>query len=193
MFNKFSAILYFNGMNLGQSTFQDTFFVAGAQLTPFRQLRQIDLELRSIEDGLKRSSIAKRRTALKLAKLNPEIPEEALDIEEAEWDLKQQEQLIADAESRRANFLALRETCLASAPQEYWDAGFEAAELEHWTLFITKALTTAQVLGMPDKNAMEQLLLMPPEAQDKIMIGVAKTTQALQLRNQQVLQLTSAP
>lgn len=174
-------------MNLGQSTFQDTFFVAGAQLTPFRQLRQIELELRSVEDGLKRASINLRRTALKLAKLNPDIPEEALDIEEAQWDMLQQEQLLKDAESRRLNFLALRETCLASAPQDYWAAGFEAAELEHWTRYLTKALTTAQVLGMPDKNAMEQLLLMPEAAQDQIMIDVAKSTQALMLRNQEVL------
>lgn len=180
-------------MNLGQSTFQDTYFVAGAQQCPYRRLRQIELELRSVEDGLKRASINLRRMALKLQKLNPDIPEEALDIEEAQWDLQQQEQLLRDAESRKANFLRLKDECLASAPQEYWDAGFEAAELEHWTLYLTKQLTTAQVLGMPDKNAMEQLLLMPPEAQDKIMIGVAKSAHALMLRNQQVLQLSQAP
>jgi hypothetical protein len=180
-------------MNLGQSTFQDTFFVAGAQLTPWRQLRQIELELRSVEDGIKRASIGQRRTALKLAKLNPEVPEEALDLEEAQWDMAQQEQLLKDAESRKANFLHLKERCLASAPQEYWDDGFEAAEQTHWVLWLTKQLTTAQVLGMPDKNAMEQLLLMPEEAQDQVMIGVAKGTKDLMLRNAKVLELGLEP
>ena len=178
-------------MNLGQSTFQDTFFVAGAQLTPYRQLRQIDLELRQIEDGLKRASLNLRRTQLKLSKLNPEIPEEALDIEEAEWDMMQQKQLVADAESRRDNFKALREVCLASAPAEYWSAGFEAAELEHWTRYIGKALLTASVLGVPDKNALEQMMLMPPEAQDRIMIDVARSVKSLQLKNAEVLRLAN--
>lgn len=176
-------------MNLGQSTFQDTVFVAGAQLTPYRQLRQIDLELRQIEDSLKRASINLRRTELKLQKLNPAIPEEALDIEEAEWDMMQQKQLVADAEARRDNFKSLRAVCLASAPDEYWSAGFEAAELEHWTLYLSKALTTAAVLGIPDKTALEQMMLMPRDAQDRIMIDVARSVKTLQLKNAEVLRL----
>lgn len=177
-------------MNLGQSQFVDTFFVAGAQLTPFRRLRQIELELRTIEDSLKKSDFQRRRTELKIAKLSPGIPEEAIDLEEAQWDLEQQKQLIADAESRRDNFLLLKKDLLESVPQEYWDRGFEAAECDHWVAYLTKQLTISQVLGAPDRTAMEQLMLMPPEAQDRVMIGVAKSTQQLQLRNQEVLQLS---
>ena len=179
-------------MNLGQSQFQDTFFVAGAQLTPFRQLRQIELELRSIEDSLKRGDIQRRRTVLKLSKLNPSIPEEALDTEEAEWDLQQQEQLIKDAEGRKANFLRLKEELLANVPAEYWEQGFESAECEHWVKYLTKQLTVSQILGVPDRQAMEQLMLMPQEAQDQVMIGVDKQSHQLQLRNQEVLQLSNA-
>lgn len=178
-------------VNLSQSQFQDTFFVAGAQLTPFRRLRQIELELRSIEDALRRGDIERRRTVLKLSKLDPSIPEEALDIEEAEWDLMQQEQLIKDAEGRKANFLRLKEELLASVPAEYWEQGFENAECEHWVQYLTKQLTISQVLGVPDRQAMEQLMLMPPEAQDQVMIGVAKSAHQLQLRNQEVLQLAN--
>ena len=161
-------------MNLGQSTFQDTVFVAGAQLTPYRRLRQIELELRQIDDSLARNSFALRRLKLKIAKLNPDDPEQAIELDEANWDLKQQEQLRLDSISRQQNFYKLKEETLRSMPQEYWDAGFEANEQEHWTLYLTKQLTLARATGAVDKNAVEMTLLMPPESQERIMVGVAQ-------------------
>lgn len=156
-------------MNLGQSLFQDTYFVAGAQLTPYRQLRQIELELRSIEDALVRSSLATRRLRLKILKLDPSIPEDALDIEEAEWDLAQQVQLQQDAEARRVNFMQLKEQLLKNTPAEYWDAGYEAAEEQHWLLHFSKQLALENLTsGTASKHTVEQIMLLPPKLQQQI-------------------------
>ncbi len=171
-------------MNLGQSLFQDTYFVAGAQLTPYRQLRQIELELRSIEDALVRSSIASRRLELKISKLNPEIPEEKLDIEEAEWDLYQQKQLKQDAENRRANFVQLKKELIQRTPNEYWDAGYEAAEEQHWLLHFSKQLALENLTtGTASKHTIEQVMLLPEPLQKQI---------ALQAK-QQFLMLSNEP
>ena len=156
-------------MNLGQSLFQDTYFVAGAQLTPYRQLRQIELELRSIEDALVRSSLAARRLRLKISKLDPAIPEDALDIEEAEWDLAQQVQLQRDAEARRQNFMHLKSTLLKNTPNEYWDAGYEAAEEQHWLMHFSKQLALENLTpGTASKHTIEQVMLLPQNLQQQI-------------------------
>lgn len=157
--------------NLGQSKFQDTYFVAGAQLTPFRQLRQIELELRSIHDALKRGSISKRRTELKISKLDPSDPEEALDIEEALWDLEQQTQMVQDAEARRANFEQMKADLLAQTPQEYWAIGYEAAEQDHWVKYFSNQLALMHITQQPNIQTMQQILLMPEEAQRQIALN----------------------
>ncbi len=156
-------------VNLGQSQFQDTFFVAGAQLTPFRQLRQIELQVKELENSLKKADINKRRTKLRIAGLNPVDPLEALDIEELEYDLGQQEQLITDAKVRLANFLLMREQLLERTPKEYWDQGFEQAEVEYWTFRLAKQLAIAKTTGVPDTHLIEQMMLLPMEMQNNIV------------------------
>ena len=156
-------------VNLGQSQFQDTYFVAGAQLTPYRRLRQIDLELRGIEDALKRGSIALRRLELKISKLDPSDPEQALDIEETEWDLMQQAQLVADAESRKANFLFMREQLIEDVPAEYWNQGYENAEQMHWVLHYSRQLALENLTSQrPSVQLMQQIMLLPDEAQRQV-------------------------
>ena len=166
-------------VNLGQSQFQDCFFVAGAQLSPYRQLRQIELELRSIEDSLKRASIQERRLRLKLSKLDLEDESQALDAEEITWDLHQQTQMINDAEGRKANFLRLREELLAQVPKEYWDLGYENAECDHWVRVFSQELALMRITGQMNPQTMKQICLMPPEAQQQITM----------IANQEVLRL----
>lgn len=156
--------------NLGQSKFQDEYFVAGAQLTPFRRLRQIELELRQLEDSIKRGSISRRRIELKLSKLDPSDPEQALDIEEAEWDLEQQIALMNDATSRRDNFLRMKEQLIQDVPAEYWAIGYENAEIDHWIAHFSQSVAFMQITGQYDQSIMKQIILMPPEAQQKIAI-----------------------
>lgn len=168
-------------MNLGQSQFQDTYFVAQSQLTPYRQLRQIELELRGIEDALMRSSFAERRLQAKIAKLDPSNPEQAIDIDEAKWDLKQQLSLRADAEARKLNFEMLKQQLLDSVPAEYWERGFEEAEAEHWMLHFSRQLAFEQyALGRPSVQTLQQVTLLPIEMQKVIALEGQK----------QVLQLT---
>lgn len=156
-------------VNLGQSQFQDTYFVAQAQYTPYRQLRQIELELRQIEDGLKRSSIACRRLELKIAKLDPRDDEQALDIEEALWDLTLQQQMTRDAEARRDNFLAMKRHLLTVVPQEYWDLGFEACEMDHWVQVIAHDMAVMRITGQINPATMKQLAMLPPQAAQAVM------------------------
>lgn len=163
--------------NLGQSTFQDTWFVAGAQLTPFRALRQLQLQINEIESSLKKADINKRRTLLKISKLNPDVPEEALDIEELSFDLEGQAQLIADASNRLANFQSLIPTIIGLADQEYWDAGFESAEQNHWVTYFAKQLSISKMTGIPDKQLVEQMMLLPDSMiQDVIKISADQST-----------------
>lgn len=168
-------------LNLSQSQFQDTFFVAQAQLTPYRQLRQLELELRSIEDALMRNSFSERKLKLKLEELDPSKPKHAIKIDEINWDLKQQEQLKQDALARKANFEALKAELLAHVPQEYWDQGFEAAEAEHWVLHFSRKMAFEQyALGRPSVQTMEQVSLLPVDMQKAIALTSEK----------QVLELT---
>jgi len=169
-------------INLGQSQFQDTHFVAGAQLTPYRRLRQIELELRSIEDGIKRSEFSMRRLKLKIDALDPSDPTQQIDIEEAQWDIQQQEQLYIDALRRKMNFESLRSELLASVPKEYWDRGYEAAEAEHWPAYFAKQIGTALAMGLPPpQNIMEQVLLLPQDLQKKCVLLAQDNAKQLQL------------
>lgn len=168
-------------INLGQSQFQDTFFVAQAQLTPYRQLRQIELELRSIEDALMRGSFQERKLKVKISKLDPQDPEQAIEIDEANWDLRQQEQLAHDALARKANFEALKEELIVNVPKSYWDLGYEAAEAEHWVLHFSRKMAFEQyALGRPSVQTIEQVSLLPVDMQKAIALEGQK----------QVLQLT---
>jgi len=167
-------------MNLGQSEFQDTYFVAGAQLTPYRQLRQLELELRSIEGGIKQSEFATRRLKLKLKSLDPTNEADQIEIDEADWGLYQQQQLLEDATNRRANFWRMRDDLLARIPKAYWDAGFEHHEGEHWKLYFAKQVATAMALGLPPPvNAIESILLLPDDLR----------REAIALAQQQAVQL----
>lgn len=169
-------------VNLSQSQFQDTFFVAGAQLTPFRRLRQIELELRSITDSIKRAQFNMRRLEVKIKKLDPEDEEQLIDIEEAKWDMEQQTQLYIDAVRRQLNFEKLKSDLLASVPREYWEQGYEAAEAEYWPAYFSKQISMALAMGLPPpQQAMEQVLLLPPELQKKTILLSQEKAKALQL------------
>lgn len=152
--------------NLGQSRFQDTHFVANAQLTPFRQLRQIELELRSINDAIHQAQINERKLNLKLKKLDPSIEEDLIEIDDATYQRKQQHQLLQDAIGRKVNFEQMRDELLANIPKDYWDRGFEAAEAEHWPAYFAKQIGMAMAMGLaPPQNVIEQVLLLPVELQ----------------------------
>jgi hypothetical protein len=169
-------------MNLGQSQFQDTFFVAGAQLTPYRQLRQIELELRSIESAIKTSEFAQRRLKLKLAKLNPDSEEDQIEIDEANWNALQQQQLLDDAWARRANFMRMRDDLLASVPKSYWDAGFEANEGEHWKQYFAHQISMAMAMGLPPPaSAVESIMLLPPQLKKEAILLSQQKAASLQL------------
>ena len=179
-----------HNVNLGQSLFQDTFFVAQAQLTPFRQLRQIELELNSLNDSLKRAEFGRKRLELKIAGLDASDASQAIDIEEALWDMEQQQRMISDAESRRDNFVRLREELLLGVPAQYWEQGYEQAECDHWILYLTKELSISKMLGVPNRQAMEQLMLLPLEAQNQVLLGVNQQVQTFVLREKEVMQIS---
>jgi len=169
-------------VNLGQSQFQDTHFVAGAQLTPYRRLRQIELELRSINDSIKRTQFSMRRLELKIKSLNPDSEADAIDIEEAKWDMEQQTQLYVDAVRRQMNFEKLKSELLASVPKEYWEQGYESAEADYWPAYFSKQIGMAMAMGLPPpQNMVEQVLLLPPDLQRKTILLAQEKAQTLQL------------
>jgi len=163
-------------VNFGQSNFQDTYFNTLQQSTPYRQLRQILLEISQIESAIKKHEFSNRRSAVKLANLKA-LPLDELtkiDIEETEWDNAQQVQLLYDANNRLTNFIAQRDALLAIVPKEYWDQGFEAAESQYWVNHLTKQLTISKLSGMPNLQAIDMIMALPAPLQEQIMIDAHK-------------------
>lgn len=157
-------------VKLGQSQFQDTFFVANAQLTPFRKLRQLELELNSLNDTLTKSEFNIRRKKLAMSKMDLQNEADLIDFQEAEFDLKNQVKFIDDAKSRKANFELMKKQLLESIPKEYWEQGFENAELEHWTRYAAKQIGMAKALGLPPPvSALEMMSNLPENAQFDVL------------------------
>lgn len=157
-------------VKLGQSLFQDTFFVTNSQLTPYRQLRQLELELNELSNSIKRAEIQLKRLAIKKRDLCPDDELEALEIEELEIDMSISARLLEDARDRRDNFLLMREQLLNSVPQEYWDQGFENAEQEHWVKHFAKQLSISILTGIPNTSLIEQMSSLPADMNKAIMI-----------------------
>lgn len=157
-------------IKLGQSLFQDTFFVANSQLTPYRKLRQLELELNELNTTIKKADIQKRRHDILKQQLDPKNPLHALDLEELQLDEEQNDRLIADAVHRRDNFLKLQEQLIQSVPQEYWDQGFENAEFEHWTKHFAKQLQISILAGTPNAQLIEQISNLPEDMVKNIML-----------------------
>lgn len=180
-------------VKLGQSLFQDTFFVANSQLTPYRKLRQLELELNELDNSIKKSNFNLRRQAIKKAEYERDLklPEAArpmykhkdlvqIDLEELEFEMEQTKRLLEDAEHRRDNFLLIRQQLLDEVPQEYWDQGFENAELENWTKHFAKQLQISILTGVPNPSLIEQISQLPEDMVKQIMIeGKAKAQQFL--------------
>lgn len=164
MFN--SSISSNHAVTLGQSQFQDVMFVVGSQLTPYTQLRQIELELHSLNDSIKMHEFKTRRLNIKISKLNPNDELEAIDLEEAEWNKAHTVKLLEDAINRKSSFDLMKTQLLQNVPQEYWDQGYENAELDHWTKFVAKQIGLSKALGLPPPaSAVEMLLQLPEQAQ----------------------------
>lgn len=159
-------------ITFGQSQFVDTFFVAQAHLTPYRQMRQIELQISELTIAIKRASINERKMKLEISELDASNPKDALRIEEIELDLSTQTQLLADAESRLLNFQRLKEELIMGVPQEYWDRGFEAAEADHWVTYYSRQMAFETLaLGRPSMQSIQQVSLLPYELQKQIHIG----------------------
>ena len=157
-------------VKLGQSLFQDTFFVANSQLTPYRKLRQLELEMNELDNAIKKANINLKRLAIKKRDLNPDDELESLEIEEIEIDVINTHRLLEDAEHRRDNFLKLREQLLESVPAQYWDQGFENAEFEHWTKHFAKQLQISILTGVPNPQLIEQISSLPEQMVKNIML-----------------------
>lgn len=180
-------------VKLGQSLFQDTFFVANSALTPYRKLRQLELELNELGSSIKLANFQLRRHMVKkkeierilklpqsLSHENKELIE--IDLEELEFSIEQTKRLLEDAEHRRDNFILLREQLLNSVPQEYWDQGFENAELENWTKHFSKQLKISILTGVPNPQLLEQISQLPENMVKQILIeGKSEAQQFLLL------------
>jgi hypothetical protein len=183
-------------VKLGQSLFQDTFFVANSQLTPYRKLRQLELELNELDTSIKKANFNLRRQDIKkreyeriLRKPQAEVSENKeliqIDLEELELGIEQTKRLLEDAEHRRDNFLEIRNQLLSSVPQEYWDQGFENAELENWTKHFAKQLSISMVTGVPNVSLIEQMASLPVEMTKQIMLEAKAGSQQFLLLDKQ--------
>ena len=157
-------------VNLGQSQFQDAFFVVGAQHTAFRKLRQVELEIRSLEDAVKQHEFTVRKNAVKISRLDLSDELQVIEKEEIEWATMRAEQLLVDAKSRLDQYLVMRDQIFESAPKEYWDQGYDAAEAEHWPLYFGKKMALEiAATGQPSIQTAEQVSLLPDDLKKKAL------------------------
>jgi hypothetical protein len=188
-------------VKLGQSLFQDTFFVANSALTPYRKLRQLELELNELDTSIKKANFNLRRQDIKkreyeriLRKPQSEVTENKelveIDLEELLLGIEQTQRLLEDAQHRRDNFLKIREQLLESVPQEYWDQGFENAELENWTKHFAKQLAISMVTGVPNVSLIEQIASLPVEMTKQIMLEAKAGSQQFLLLDKQTTENT---
>ena len=186
-------------VKLGQSLFQDTFFVANSQLTPYRKLRQLELEIHELDNAIKKANFNLRRQDIKKREYERDLklPEAALpgykskellqiDLEELELEIEQSKRLLQDAEDRRANFIKMKEQLIAEVPQEYWDQGFENAELENWTKQFAKQLAVSIIAGVPNTPLIEQLATLPADMTKQILLEAKLGANQFGLINQEV-------
>ena len=171
-------------VKLGQSLFQDTFFVANSPLTPYRKLRQLELELSELDVTIKKTTIQLKRQEIIAKRMNPADPLQALDLEEMEIGREQTLRLLEDAKHRRDNFLKIREQLLAETPQEYWDQGFENAELENWTKHFSKQLQISILTGVPNTQLLEQISQLPEPMIKTILLEGKALAQGFALLDQ---------
>jgi hypothetical protein len=151
-------------VNLGQSEFQDTFFVVSPELTPYRQLRKIELQIRELKDSLKKADFEKRKTIVKMSRLDPEDPLEAIEIEEYEYALESQKSLVEDAESRLMNFELIKAQLIEGTPEDYWDQGYEASEGEYWVNYYSRRMALEKMAhGRVLPDTMEKIMTLPNE------------------------------
>lgn len=183
-------------LKLGQSAWQDVFFVVGSQLTPWRKLRQIELELNELNSSIKKTEFNLRRQAikkteleLKLRKPQSELTENKellqIDLEELELGLEQTNRLLKDAEARKANFTLMKEQLLAETPKEYWLKSFEECEFEQWTKHFAKQLAISMVTGVPNVSLIEQMASLPVEMTKQIMLEAKAGSQQFLLLDKQ--------
>lgn len=172
-------------VNLGQSLFQDTWFVANQQLTPYRQLRQIELEIKSIRDSIARNEFSLRRDNIEYVRLvdkhnAAEDPLEKelikIDMDERNYNINSNKQLIDDAMMRLANFESMKKQLLEVVPKEYWEAGFEQAESDYWKMYLAKQISLSQITGIPNSNILEQMMMLPEQYVGEILQIAQQTT-----------------
>lgn len=167
--------MYTPRVNLGQSEFQDTFMVVADEPTPFRKLRKIELHIRELEEAITHNKFNIRRMEIKIKRLTEKLsigPDEieAIDLEELEYQLKGSTQLLSDANHRMVNFQTMKQQIIDETPVEYWEAGFENAEMDHWVQFFSRRAALEMVGDGHVSTAMlEQIVRFPDEISTKIM------------------------
>lgn len=176
-------------VNIGQSQFQDTFMVIGDETTPYRKLRKLELQIRELKESLKMNEFAIRKTNVKISRLKSKLAKanddlERIELEELEYTLTTNQQLIDDAESRLANFNEIKRQLLEGIPDSYWEQGFENAEAEHWISYFSRRAaleimgqgristgTLDQITKMPDEIAVQIMQLIPHQQKNMLLLA----------------------
>jgi len=149
-------------VNLGQSVFQDTYMVTGAVFEPYRRLRTIELQIRDLKDSLKTAEFNLRKSNIKLKNLNSKDELEAIEIEEIEYSREGSKELISDSIERLRNYENLKKELIDSVDEEYWNAGFEAAEEKHWISYYAKKMSIEMITtGHIGQGTLDQISVLP--------------------------------
>ena len=162
--------------NLGQSQFQDVAFVVGAQCTSYRKLRQIQLEMRSLEDAIKHHEFTSRKNKVKIERLLKSKDElDLIEAEELQWSDFRSHELLMDAKARYAQFEEMLKQTIEAESAEYWANGYEQAELEYWPKYFGKKMALEiAATGNPSLQTAEQVSLLPETLKREVLKNVSQ-------------------
>lgn len=120
----------------GQSAFQILNFIAGKEKTPERQYRTILLQMSEKLKALKSTEFARKKTEIDIEELKEKLnsaegfdkKRKIVEIEEKEWELKNQVKLINDAIEELNVYYSVYE----KLPKDITRESFEKAEHAYW-------------------------------------------------------------
>ena len=152
-------------VNLSQSLFQDTYFVVAAEMTAYRQLRAIELQMHELDQSIQAANLHIARLQIRITEIDESLTSTEMDnVDRTENAnaIKIQERLLTDARSRLDNFYKMKLQVLGGSSQEYWDAGFEAAEGEYWVAKLSRQIAIERLTqGTVGPQTLNQIAALP--------------------------------
>lgn len=178
----FDLIEYSADLNDGQSRFQNEYFVAGSQITPYKKVQQAFLELQARRHGkveleykLKKAIIHRKKLERDLQNAVDELDIELLNVEldKTNFDISLYEKKRETYEREISEFCSLiRENIDPEKDIEFYLSTDEEEERRYWiTRMAKQAAVDLHCYGRIGSGNLDSIINMSPEDQVAVLQG----------------------